>query len=417
MFYIGFEQDQLTNEYKIHAVADTKQELFGYMDNLTFLSFCGLPTTGSSFRKLWLAGFNESRNYETPIFPPLPNLSIGPLSTSPVTDFDYRPCECTEYGVPGVPVYGAELVSYNGTDTVVVLPRITPTGLPIIKIADNFTVNSSRVESVTFSGNIVVVGNSAFKDCTSLKKITFTSALKEIKASAFKGCTALTKVCFIGNDDERNEVIVDANAGDIGSLILDKNSWELTPVEEVLEDMSVVVNETATFPVSTVAASISAAATVELLNQAFKDNAYAAEHKDQVDSVLRNLVAHMNQADWHAVFVNYGINPKRTYQCDACRKEVLLTTAGHTVHGTYLCEHCFEKYMRSKDVLLEFFVGILNGTYDLAIFADHDLFAIEAKVQAEPEDFFTTHCGENKEGCLARFEELTSKRSQYAKPR
>lgn len=410
MFYIGFEQDQFSNEYKLHAVADNKQELFGLMDSLTFLSFCGLPATGSSFRKLWLAGFNENREYETPIFPPLPDLSIGPLSTTPITDFEYRPCECEEYGVP---VYGAELVSYTGNDPVIVLPRVTPTGLPIIKIADNFKAENAGLESVTFSGNIVMVGESAFENCTSLKKVTFTSALKEVKDYAFTGCAALTTVCFIGTLEElKNNVTVGSSCG-----LPATEKWEVTSIEEVLDDMNVVVNETATFPVSTVAASISAAATIELLTQAFKDEEYAADNKDYIASVLRSLVAHMNQADWHAVFVNYGINPKRTYQCDDCGKEVLLTTAGYTVHGEYLCEHCWEKYMRSEDVLLEFFVGILKNIYDVATFADQDLFAIETKASTMEEEFFVTHLSKNKNTCMAEFNDLTKKAEGEVRPR
>ena len=403
MFYIGFEQDQFSNEYKLHAVADNKQELFGLMDSLTFLSFCGLPATGSSFRKLWLAGFNENREYETPIFPPLPNLSIGPLSTTPIEDFEYRSCECV---VDGATVYGAELVSYTGNDPVIVLPRIAD-GLPIIKIADGFKAENADLKAVTFSGNIAVIGSSAFVGCTELEKVTFNSALREIKNYAFDGCIALNTVCFIGTVNElKDNVTVGFRCG-LPAL----ETWEVTSIEEVLGDMNVVVSDTATFPISTVAASKTTTAVIELLNQAFEDEEYAVANKDHVASVLRSLVAHMNQADWHAVFVNYGINPKRAYLCDDCGKEVLLTTAGYTVHGEYLCEHCWEKYKRSEEVLLEFFVGILKKIYDVAIFADQDLIAIKTKVNtlSDSDDFFVTHLGKNKDACMAEFNDLTKK--------
>lgn len=61
---------------------------------------------------------------------------------------------------------------------------------------DTFT-DSKKLKKVSF-GNLELIGDRAFKNCTSIEKIIFPKSMKNISEDAFYGCTNLKEVEFLG---------------------------------------------------------------------------------------------------------------------------------------------------------------------------------------------------------------------------
>ena len=101
-------------------------------------------------------------------------------------------------GVPQIPWEDIEASNldylYLGTNLI----EITYSGAYSIKhntrvIADGAFANCNADE-VTFSTQLIAIGNNAFKDCKNLKTVTFFDGIEFIGESAFEGCTSLEKV-------------------------------------------------------------------------------------------------------------------------------------------------------------------------------------------------------------------------------
>lgn len=103
------------------------------------------------------------------------------------------------------------VVGYNGTDTTLTIPYKTyyhyddgvAYNIPIIfEVVDVSDYNSeffhnmdpSKLKTITFPTNITEVGNSVFRNCTSLTSIKFSKNITKIGNYTFEGCTALKKI-------------------------------------------------------------------------------------------------------------------------------------------------------------------------------------------------------------------------------
>ena len=54
----------------------------------------------------------------------------------------------------------------------------------------------SKLKTVKIPANVTMIGESAFKDCSSLTSVDIPASVETIEASAFKGCSSLTAVTF-----------------------------------------------------------------------------------------------------------------------------------------------------------------------------------------------------------------------------
>lgn len=83
-----------------------------------------------------------------------------------------------------------EIVGYTGKSTSVKVPsRIG--SLSVISIGANAFAGNKTIEEVILHSDITVLGDCAFKDCTSLKVIDKTKSLATIGVSCFEGCASL----------------------------------------------------------------------------------------------------------------------------------------------------------------------------------------------------------------------------------
>ena len=101
-------------------------------------------------------------------------------------------------GVPQIPWEDIEARDldylYLGTNLI----EITYSGAYSIKhntrvIADG-AFSNCNADEVTFSTQLIAIGNNAFKDCKNLKIVTFFDGIEFIGESAFEGCISLEKV-------------------------------------------------------------------------------------------------------------------------------------------------------------------------------------------------------------------------------
>ena len=69
-----------------------------------------------------------------------------------------------------------------------------------ITIADYAFYNCTKLDTVTFSENVVGIGASAFGYCETLRELNLPGSLNSIGANAFQSCTHLTSVVFNGGE-------------------------------------------------------------------------------------------------------------------------------------------------------------------------------------------------------------------------
>ena len=65
-------------------------------------------------------------------------------------------------------------------------------------IGNDCFCNCKKLKSISF-GNIEIIGERAFKNCTNISNVIFPKSIMNIGEDAFCGCTNLTKVEFLGN--------------------------------------------------------------------------------------------------------------------------------------------------------------------------------------------------------------------------
>lgn len=78
------------------------------------------------------------------------------------------------------------LSNYVGTLTEVVIPAEYK-NISITAISDSSFANNTDITSVTFSSGMKSIGNSVFKNCTSLQKVVIPYSVTTIKSTAFDG--------------------------------------------------------------------------------------------------------------------------------------------------------------------------------------------------------------------------------------
>lgn len=83
-----------------------------------------------------------------------------------------------------------EIVGYTGSEKNVEVPKKIG-NLSVISIGAGAFEGNETIETVELNGNILRIGDRAFKDCTSLVEIDKFKALETIGISAFEGCTSL----------------------------------------------------------------------------------------------------------------------------------------------------------------------------------------------------------------------------------
>lgn len=86
-----------------------------------------------------------------------------------------------------------ELISYNGTESEIVIPE-TVNGINVTRIGNKAFKSNTTITSIT-GNNIKNIGNYAFQACTSLVSVSFPSATS-IGKYGFNNCTVLTSIDF-----------------------------------------------------------------------------------------------------------------------------------------------------------------------------------------------------------------------------
>ena len=82
-------------------------------------------------------------------------------------------------------------------DTKVVIPMMR-NGLPVIGIKAS-AFEGAKIIEIVIPASVTTIGNSAFKDCTTLTKVTIQGSLVDISDKAFWDCTALKEVDIKGS--------------------------------------------------------------------------------------------------------------------------------------------------------------------------------------------------------------------------
>ena len=95
------------------------------------------------------------------------------------------------YNVSGA---NATITGFTGTATELYIPS-TIDGYTVTKIGDSAFKNCTSLTSVTIPSSVTAIGQSAFRGCTSLTSVTIPSSVTTIGSGAFKDCTSLTIYC------------------------------------------------------------------------------------------------------------------------------------------------------------------------------------------------------------------------------
>ena len=85
------------------------------------------------------------------------------------------------------------ITGYSDTNAVVIIPDTT-NGLPVTSLGDSAFRDKSSVTSVTIPNSITAIGNSAFAHCWNLQNVTLPTKLTTISSGVFFDCGGLTSV-------------------------------------------------------------------------------------------------------------------------------------------------------------------------------------------------------------------------------
>ena len=80
------------------------------------------------------------------------------------------------------------IIGINSDSTIINIPKTSPDGLEITKIADSAFKNNKVIEEVIFCDSVNYIEDSSFEGCSNLCKVKFPSKIKEIGKHAFKRC-------------------------------------------------------------------------------------------------------------------------------------------------------------------------------------------------------------------------------------
>lgn len=107
----------------------------------------------------------------------------------------------------------ATITQFQGKNTVVEIPSVID-GYPVTQIGDSVFKNNTTMTSVVISDGIESIGSSAFEGCTSLTEIKIPDSVTTIGDSAFSCCSAVTSISLgdglktIGNSAFKNCYLV-----------------------------------------------------------------------------------------------------------------------------------------------------------------------------------------------------------------
>ena len=89
------------------------------------------------------------------------------------------------------------LKKYNGKDENVVIPN------GVTSIGDSAFKNCTSLTGITIGGSVTIIGGCAFSHCTSLTSITIGGSVTSIGKEAFSGCDLLTIHSKKGSEAEK----------------------------------------------------------------------------------------------------------------------------------------------------------------------------------------------------------------------
>lgn len=85
------------------------------------------------------------------------------------------------------------------TDTVIIIPDVAPSGLPVKEIGMQAFKNCTNIKEVIIPDAVGTILMEAFMNCTSLEKITLPAEYWDMQMRTFKSCTSLKEVVIPGN--------------------------------------------------------------------------------------------------------------------------------------------------------------------------------------------------------------------------
>lgn len=92
----------------------------------------------------------------------------------------------------------AEITSYNGSDTELIVPSEL-NGNAVTRIGDNAFYSCSSLTSVALPNSVTFIGNSVFEYCTSLINVTLSKSTTSIGNYVFRYCSSLTNILLPDN--------------------------------------------------------------------------------------------------------------------------------------------------------------------------------------------------------------------------
>ena len=94
---------------------------------------------------------------------------------------------------------GYTLTSYNGEDTIVVIPS-SHNGLPVVEIGSYAFQNDAFIEGIYVPESVTKVGSYAFSGCSGLIVAVLENGVTSIGSAAFSGCSSLEEITipFVG---------------------------------------------------------------------------------------------------------------------------------------------------------------------------------------------------------------------------
>ncbi|MBE6604381.1 MAG: leucine-rich repeat domain-containing protein [Ruminococcaceae bacterium] len=95
--------------------------------------------------------------------------------------------------------YAAVIGIGSCMDTVIIIPDVAPSGLPVKEIGMQAFKNCTNIKEVIIPDAVVAILIEAFMNCTSLEKITLPAEYWDMQLRTFKNCTALKEVVIPNN--------------------------------------------------------------------------------------------------------------------------------------------------------------------------------------------------------------------------
>lgn len=166
------------------------------------------------------------------------------LENEPPFSLDAQPIDGKEYVGDGLTyvIYddnSVEIVKYEGKQTEITIPSEID-DYPVSRIAASAFENCYFIKEVNIWADVIIIGESAFKDCIGLKEITIPHSVSEIYDSTFEGCSNLEEaniwgdVTRVGVNAFKNCISLKEITIPSSCLLVDQSAFEgCTAIEEV----------------------------------------------------------------------------------------------------------------------------------------------------------------------------------------